>query len=110
MFVAGEHCDVDTLEWSKRIFKVPVLDHWWQTGEWFKIPFVKYSEERFSDLFPESEDKIVFSFHEHLNICKKKIQAGRMFFERGLKSDFRICLGQHCKSYVEKKVYSGICL
>ncbi|XP_058719463.1 acyl-CoA synthetase short-chain family member 3, mitochondrial-like isoform X2 [Poecile atricapillus] len=31
MFVAGEHCDVDTLEWSKRIFKVPVLDHWWQT-------------------------------------------------------------------------------
>ncbi|XP_031961200.1 acyl-CoA synthetase short-chain family member 3, mitochondrial isoform X2 [Corvus moneduloides] len=31
MFVAGEHCDVDTLEWSKRVFKVPVLDHWWQT-------------------------------------------------------------------------------
>lgn len=45
MFVAGEHCDVDTLEWSKRVFKVPVLDHWWQTGEWFKIPFVKYSDE-----------------------------------------------------------------
>uniref|UniRef100_A0A8C5TKS8 Acyl-CoA synthetase short-chain family member 3, mitochondrial n=1 Tax=Malurus cyaneus samueli TaxID=2593467 RepID=A0A8C5TKS8_9PASS len=31
LFVAGEHCDVDTLEWSKRVFKVPVLDHWWQT-------------------------------------------------------------------------------
>ncbi|NXO22905.1 ACSS3 synthetase, partial [Cisticola juncidis] len=31
MFVAGEHCDVDTLEWSKRVLKVPVLDHWWQT-------------------------------------------------------------------------------
>ncbi|NXI02146.1 ACSS3 synthetase, partial [Pachycephala philippinensis] len=31
MFVAGEHCDVDTLEWSRRVFKVPVLDHWWQT-------------------------------------------------------------------------------
>ncbi|XP_030116401.4 acyl-CoA synthetase short-chain family member 3, mitochondrial isoform X3 [Taeniopygia guttata] len=31
MFVAGEHCDVNTLEWSKRVFKVPVLDHWWQT-------------------------------------------------------------------------------
>uniref|UniRef100_A0A8B9Z602 Acyl-CoA synthetase short-chain family member 3, mitochondrial n=1 Tax=Buteo japonicus TaxID=224669 RepID=A0A8B9Z602_9AVES len=31
LFVAGEHCDVDTLEWSKKIFKVPVLDHWWQT-------------------------------------------------------------------------------
>ncbi|XP_064897595.1 acyl-CoA synthetase short-chain family member 3, mitochondrial isoform X1 [Columba livia] len=31
LFVAGEHCDVDTLEWSKKVFKVPVLDHWWQT-------------------------------------------------------------------------------
>ncbi|XP_025047337.1 acyl-CoA synthetase short-chain family member 3, mitochondrial isoform X4 [Alligator sinensis] len=32
LFVAGEHCDVETLEWSKKVFKVPVLDHWWQTG------------------------------------------------------------------------------
>ncbi|XP_052630572.1 acyl-CoA synthetase short-chain family member 3, mitochondrial isoform X2 [Harpia harpyja] len=31
LFVAGEHCDVDTLQWSKKVFKVPVLDHWWQT-------------------------------------------------------------------------------
>ncbi|XP_047407013.1 acyl-CoA synthetase short-chain family member 3, mitochondrial isoform X3 [Sciurus carolinensis] len=31
LFVAGERCDVETLEWSKRVFRVPVLDHWWQT-------------------------------------------------------------------------------
>uniref|UniRef100_A0A8C5Q811 Acyl-CoA synthetase short-chain family member 3, mitochondrial n=1 Tax=Leptobrachium leishanense TaxID=445787 RepID=A0A8C5Q811_9ANUR len=31
LFVAGERCDVETLEWAKKIFKVPVLDHWWQT-------------------------------------------------------------------------------
>ncbi|XP_072257311.1 acyl-CoA synthetase short-chain family member 3, mitochondrial [Pyxicephalus adspersus] len=31
LFVAGERCDVETLEWAKSIFKVPVLDHWWQT-------------------------------------------------------------------------------
>ncbi|KAM9578116.1 acyl-CoA synthetase short-chain family member 3, mitochondrial isoform 1-T1 [Guaruba guarouba] len=31
LFVAGEHCDVDTLAWSKKVFRVPVLDHWWQT-------------------------------------------------------------------------------
>ncbi|XP_053111035.1 acyl-CoA synthetase short-chain family member 3, mitochondrial isoform X2 [Hemicordylus capensis] len=31
LFVAGERCDVDTLEWCKKIFRVPVLDHWWQT-------------------------------------------------------------------------------
>uniref|UniRef100_A0A8C0KSB9 Acyl-CoA synthetase short-chain family member 3, mitochondrial n=1 Tax=Canis lupus dingo TaxID=286419 RepID=A0A8C0KSB9_CANLU len=31
LFVAGERCDVETLEWSKKAFRVPVLDHWWQT-------------------------------------------------------------------------------
>ncbi|XP_041071940.1 acyl-CoA synthetase short-chain family member 3, mitochondrial [Carcharodon carcharias] len=31
LFVAGEHCDASTLEWAKQIFKVAVLDHWWQT-------------------------------------------------------------------------------
>ncbi|XP_029969230.1 acyl-CoA synthetase short-chain family member 3, mitochondrial [Salarias fasciatus] len=31
LFLAGERCDVETLEWTKRSFGVPVLDHWWQT-------------------------------------------------------------------------------
>ncbi|XP_029681503.1 acyl-CoA synthetase short-chain family member 3, mitochondrial isoform X2 [Takifugu rubripes] len=31
LFVAGERCDVETLEWAKASFGVPVLDHWWQT-------------------------------------------------------------------------------
>ncbi|MBN3279345.1 ACSS3 synthetase, partial [Polyodon spathula] len=31
LFVAGERCDADTLSWAKKTFKVPVLDHWWQT-------------------------------------------------------------------------------
>ncbi|XP_069485411.1 acyl-CoA synthetase short-chain family member 3, mitochondrial [Ambystoma mexicanum] len=31
LFVAGERCDLETLEWSKKVFNVPVLDHWWQT-------------------------------------------------------------------------------
>ncbi|XP_072341260.1 acyl-CoA synthetase short-chain family member 3, mitochondrial [Scyliorhinus torazame] len=31
LFVAGEHCDANTLQWAKQAFKVPVLDHWWQT-------------------------------------------------------------------------------
>uniref|UniRef100_A0A3Q1GME5 Acyl-CoA synthetase short-chain family member 3, mitochondrial n=1 Tax=Acanthochromis polyacanthus TaxID=80966 RepID=A0A3Q1GME5_9TELE len=31
MFLAGERCDVETLDWAKRSFGVPVLDHWWQT-------------------------------------------------------------------------------
>ncbi|KAI1882031.1 hypothetical protein AGOR_G00246510 [Albula goreensis] len=31
LFLAGERCDVETLEWAKTSFGVPVLDHWWQT-------------------------------------------------------------------------------
>ncbi|XP_060570913.1 acyl-CoA synthetase short-chain family member 3, mitochondrial-like isoform X1 [Ruditapes philippinarum] len=31
MFVAGEHCDRETMEWTKKVFNCPVLDNWWQT-------------------------------------------------------------------------------
>uniref|UniRef100_A0A671R8D3 Acyl-CoA synthetase short-chain family member 3, mitochondrial n=1 Tax=Sinocyclocheilus anshuiensis TaxID=1608454 RepID=A0A671R8D3_9TELE len=31
LFVAGERCDIETLQWAKRSFGVPVMDHWWQT-------------------------------------------------------------------------------
>jgi propionyl-CoA synthetase len=31
LFVAGEHCDGDTLEWARSALGVPVIDHWWQT-------------------------------------------------------------------------------
>uniref|UniRef100_H3C461 Acyl-CoA synthetase short-chain family member 3, mitochondrial n=1 Tax=Tetraodon nigroviridis TaxID=99883 RepID=H3C461_TETNG len=31
LFLAGERCDVETLEWAKASFGVPILDHWWQT-------------------------------------------------------------------------------
>jgi propionyl-CoA synthetase len=31
LFLAGERCDPDTLEWSQEQLGVPVIDHWWQT-------------------------------------------------------------------------------
>ncbi|XP_034253372.1 acyl-CoA synthetase short-chain family member 3, mitochondrial [Thrips palmi] len=31
VFVAGEHCDQETLQWAESVFKVPILNHWWQT-------------------------------------------------------------------------------
>ncbi|CAH1256204.1 ACSS3 [Branchiostoma lanceolatum] len=31
-YVAGEHCDSETLHWTREVMGVPVLDHWWQTG------------------------------------------------------------------------------
>jgi len=31
LFLAGERCDVSTLEWASDQLHVPVIDHWWQT-------------------------------------------------------------------------------
>lgn len=31
LFLAGERCDPDTLNWAEDLLKVPVIDHWWQT-------------------------------------------------------------------------------
>jgi propionyl-CoA synthetase len=31
LFLAGERCDPDTLQWARETLKVPVIDHWWQT-------------------------------------------------------------------------------
>ncbi len=30
-FLAGERCDVATLEWYQKHISIPVIDHWWQT-------------------------------------------------------------------------------
>jgi propionyl-CoA synthetase len=31
LFLAGERCDPDTLQWAEAKLGVPVIDHWWQT-------------------------------------------------------------------------------
>lgn len=31
VFIAGERCDSDTLNWIKEISSTPVIDNWWQT-------------------------------------------------------------------------------
>lgn len=31
LFLAGERCDPDTLEWATEKLGIPVIDHWWQT-------------------------------------------------------------------------------
>ena len=31
LFLAGERCDPDTLQWASDKLKIPVVDHWWQT-------------------------------------------------------------------------------
>lgn len=31
LFLAGERCDVSTLEYARDLLNIPVIDHWWQT-------------------------------------------------------------------------------
>ncbi len=31
LFLAGERCDPDTLDWAQTKLGIPVIDHWWQT-------------------------------------------------------------------------------
>jgi propionyl-CoA synthetase len=33
IFIAGERCDMSTLQWLQKLFKdrIPIIDHWWQT-------------------------------------------------------------------------------
>jgi propionyl-CoA synthetase len=31
LFLAGERCDPDTLNWAVKQLEIPVIDHWWQT-------------------------------------------------------------------------------
>jgi propionyl-CoA synthetase len=37
LFLAGERCDPDTLEWAGKMLGVPVIDHWWQTETGWSI-------------------------------------------------------------------------
>jgi len=37
LFLAGERCDPDTLQWAEKHLKVPVIDHWWQTETGWSI-------------------------------------------------------------------------
>jgi len=37
LFLAGERCDPDTLEWAQQKLCVDVIDHWWQTETGWSI-------------------------------------------------------------------------
>jgi len=37
LFLAGERCDPETLNWAQEVLKVPAIDHWWQTETGWSI-------------------------------------------------------------------------
>jgi propionyl-CoA synthetase len=47
LFLAGERCDPDTLNWAEDMLQVPVIDHWWQTETGWAIAANCMGIERF---------------------------------------------------------------
>jgi len=58
LFLAGERCDPDTLNWAEDTLNVPVIDHWWQTETGWAIAANCMGIERF-EVKPGSPTKPV---------------------------------------------------
>ena len=55
MFIAGEHCEVDTLKWTERAFGCETYDNWWQTEVGWPItcPMLSLTkQDKFNVNFP----------------------------------------------------------
>lgn len=62
LFLAGERCDVSTLQWAEEKLNVPVIDHWWQTETgWPIVANMMGFEEHFA-VKPGSATKPVCGF------------------------------------------------
>ncbi len=46
LYLAGERADPDTIHWAQDQFKVPVIDHWWQTETGWPITAIPMGLER----------------------------------------------------------------
>jgi len=58
LFLAGERCDPDTLNWAEDMLGIPVIDHWWQTETGWAIAANPMGIERF-EVKPGSPTKPV---------------------------------------------------
>ena len=61
LFLAGERCDVSTLEWLQEILGVPVIDHWWQTESGWPM-LANMAGYELMDVKPGSAGKPVCGF------------------------------------------------
>lgn len=43
IFVGAEFCDLETKNWIEKTFKVPVLNHWWQSNTIFVFISIEIS-------------------------------------------------------------------
>ena len=61
LFLAGERCDVATLEWINQHIPVPAIDHWWQTESGWPMIANMMGVERLP-IKPGSSGKVVAGY------------------------------------------------
>ena len=57
-FLAGERCDVSTLEWLQNQLQIPVIDHWWQTESGWPM-LALFAGEDLAEIRPGAAGKAV---------------------------------------------------
>jgi len=78
LFLAGERCDPDTLDWASNQLGVPVIDHWWQTETAWAIAANCVGIESFP-IKPGSPTKAVPGYNVSiLDEAGSEVAAGEM--------------------------------
>ncbi len=78
LFLAGERCDPDTLNWAQEILNRPVIDHWWQTETGWAIAANPIGIQNF-EVKPGSPTKRVPGWNvEVLDEDKQPVKPGEI--------------------------------
>jgi len=90
IFVAGELCDYETKAWAEKIFKVPILNNWWQseTGHPITALCLGYGHHaslpKFSTGLPipgYDSEYLLISFFLNFYICKSYLLYHTQLFD-----------------------------
>ncbi|MBN8677100.1 MAG: propionyl-CoA synthetase [Chitinophagales bacterium] len=66
LFLAGERCDVATLQWAQNLLNIPVFDHWWQTESGWPMLATPIDQGVVHPVKPGSAGKPVPGFQVHI--------------------------------------------
>lgn len=66
LFLAGERCDVATLQWAQKLLNIPIIDHWWQTESGWPMLTTPRENGEFHPVKPGSAGRSVPGFQVHI--------------------------------------------
>lgn len=66
LFLAGERCDMATLQWAEDLLQIPVIDHWWQTESGWPMLATPIVDGQVYPVKPGSAGRPVPGFKVHI--------------------------------------------